>query len=156
MINATYAAGRVLTTGSSVCVGAVGATLGGGHGPLQGKYGLSLDALTSLRVVLANGSIVTTSSTENTDLWYAMRGAGPSFGAVVTATYKTYPQENDGKILDVEWSFALDKTDEVFTLVDTVGKNISENLGLFVLIGVNATTEKVSARAPTYCITSNR
>lgn len=77
--------------------GVIGATRRVGHGPLQGKYGLALDALTSLRVVLANGSIVNTSPSQNTDLWYVRRGAGErSFVAVITGTYKTWPQSNEG------------------------------------------------------------
>jgi FAD/FMN-containing dehydrogenase len=58
------------------CVGVLGAGLGGGAGPLQGKYGLISDVLKEAEVVLADGSVVTASKHKNSDLFWALRGAG--------------------------------------------------------------------------------
>jgi FAD/FMN-containing dehydrogenase len=52
--------------------------------------GLALDWLTGMKVVLANGTLVAASDTENTDLYWAMRGAGSSFGIAVEYTFKTF------------------------------------------------------------------
>ena len=65
--------------------------LGGGHGRLQGKYGLLLDQLTNARVILHNGTVVTASESQNPDLFWGLRGAGHNFGVVVEATLKIYP-----------------------------------------------------------------
>lgn len=46
-------------------------------------YGLSLDWMIGATVVLANTSIVHCSETENPDLFWALCGAGSSFGVVV-------------------------------------------------------------------------
>jgi hypothetical protein len=48
----------------------------------------------SLDVVLADGSLVTASATSNPDLFWAMRGAGSSFGIVTAFHLKTYAAPN--------------------------------------------------------------
>ena len=56
--------------------GVGGLTLGGGYGYLTGKYGLTIDNLLSVEVVLASGEAVTASKDTNADLFWAVRGAG--------------------------------------------------------------------------------
>lgn len=65
----------VAVVGGSVhFVGVAGLTLGGGYSNLSGKYGLAVDNLLQATVVLADGSVVTTSDTNETDLFWAIRG----------------------------------------------------------------------------------
>jgi len=64
-------------------VGVAGFTLGSGSGWLERKLGLAADALRSARVVTADGTIVTAGPREHPDLFWALRGGGPSFGVVV-------------------------------------------------------------------------
>ncbi len=87
-----WAAGKQTVTGTCECVSYLGPALGGGHGWLQGHYGLIADQFVSLRVVLADGSLKTVDA--NSDLWWAMRGAGHNFGIVTSATVKIYPLVN--------------------------------------------------------------
>lgn len=73
--------------GSAPHVGSIGYSLGGGFGWLARKYGLAVDSIRSLRVVLADGRSVTTSPTEEPELFWAMCGtAGGSLGVVVEMT----------------------------------------------------------------------
>ncbi|WYZ36055.1 hypothetical protein EsH8_X_000702 [Colletotrichum jinshuiense] len=90
-IQAANAAGVLVQTGNCNCVGALGAILGGGYGNLMGEVGLGIDNILSLRVVVASGEILTVSPTSHPDLFWALRGAGPNFGIVTSATVRTWP-----------------------------------------------------------------
>ncbi|MFK4547985.1 FAD/FMN-containing dehydrogenase [Streptomyces tendae] len=76
--------GLTAVTGSAGSVGMVGLTLGGGYGPLSGRFGLALDNLLSADVVLADGSVVTTDPEREPDLFWALRGGGGNFGLVTS------------------------------------------------------------------------
>lgn len=73
-------------------IGAAGATLGGGYGWLTGQYGLAIDNLLWARMILADGSIVTASDEQHNDLFWAIRGAGQSFGVAVELAFRAHKQ----------------------------------------------------------------
>jgi FAD/FMN-containing dehydrogenase len=52
---------------------------------------LAIDNLLSVEIVLADGSIVTASETENADLFWAVRGGGGNFGVVTRFQYRLQP-----------------------------------------------------------------
>lgn len=88
-----------LAFGACNAVGIIGAVLGGGIGNFQGLYGPSIDSILSMRVVTAKGDLVEISADstgDKKDLWYAMRGAGHSFGLVTSMKTKVYPEINGG------------------------------------------------------------
>ncbi|MCJ1250122.1 hypothetical protein MMC30_007348 [Trapelia coarctata] len=87
---ATYANNTRVNVGNCDCIGALGAILGGGYGRLVGLHGLGIDSLISVTLVLANGKSMKVTP-EDEDLWWALRGAGPNFGIVTSATMKAYP-----------------------------------------------------------------
>ncbi|KAI4116633.1 MAG: hypothetical protein LQ338_007677 [Usnochroma carphineum] len=91
VIAQAYANDAQILTGNCNCVGNMGAALGGGYGNLMGLYGFSVDNIISMDVVLANGSAVTVTASQNPDLWWALRGAGPNFAIVTGAVMKAYP-----------------------------------------------------------------
>ena len=62
-----------------------GLTLGGGYGPLIGRFGLALDNVLDMQIVMADGRIESASAERNEELFWALRGGGGNFG-VVTAT----------------------------------------------------------------------
>ncbi|KAF5387248.1 hypothetical protein D9757_006855 [Collybiopsis confluens] len=63
----------------------------GGFGFLGRLYGLSIDNLVEVEMVLADGRIVIVNEKEHPDLWWALRGAGPAFGIAVRYKAKAYP-----------------------------------------------------------------
>ncbi|KIJ33023.1 Glucooligosaccharide oxidase [Sphaerobolus stellatus SS14] len=80
---------RALPHGTCPYVGTGGHALYGGFGLFSRTAGLLLDRVKAAEVVLANGSIVTASTTSNEDLFWALRGGGPSFGIVTSWTFNT-------------------------------------------------------------------
>jgi FAD/FMN-containing dehydrogenase len=75
--------GLIAVTGSCGTVGMAGLTLGGGYGPLIGRYGLALDNVLSAQVVLADGRIVTALPDHEDELFWALRGGGGNFGVLI-------------------------------------------------------------------------
>jgi FAD/FMN-containing dehydrogenase len=71
--------------------GIAGLTLGGGFGYLTRKYGWTSDNVLSIEMVTANGNVVRASESENSDLFWALRGGGGNFGVVTGFEYKLYP-----------------------------------------------------------------
>ncbi|PPQ83362.1 hypothetical protein CVT24_001910 [Panaeolus cyanescens] len=63
----------------------------GGFGFLSRMYGLSIDNLVEIEMVLADGRIVVVSENEHPDLWWAVRGAGPCLGIATRYKAKAYP-----------------------------------------------------------------
>ena len=83
--------GLAATGGFIGTTGVSGLTLGGGLGWLVRKHGLALDNLLSVDVVTADGQLLTASSTQNEDLFWAVRGGGGNFGIVTSFEFKVHP-----------------------------------------------------------------
>ncbi|HRO45496.1 FAD-binding oxidoreductase [Agriterribacter sp.] len=131
---ATHEVGMCVPSGIFGTTGVGGITLGGGLGNLTRSLGLAIDNLLEAEVVLANGKLAKASSTENTDLFWALRGGGGNFGVVVSFTFKMCPVHTvyAGPML---WE--LDDAEEMFAWHhEFINKAPDELSGYFALLTV--------------------
>ncbi|QUX31442.1 FAD-binding oxidoreductase [Nocardiopsis akebiae] len=91
VVSAAEGVGLTAVTGTAGAVGIVGLTLGGGYGPLIGRFGLAADNLLGADVVLADGSLVHADAEHHPDLFWALRGGGGNFGVVTSARIQLHP-----------------------------------------------------------------
>ena len=65
---------NVTVTGGRVSgIGVAGFTLGGGYSWLSNEYGLTVDNVVSMEVVLPSGDVTTASAETNPDLFFALK-----------------------------------------------------------------------------------
>jgi hypothetical protein len=91
LIAATAPHGLAAVTGNVGAVGMAGFTLGGGYGPLTTRFGLGLDNLLEAEIILADGRLVFASASQNSDLFWALRGGGGNFGVVTSMRLRLHP-----------------------------------------------------------------
>ncbi|GAA1687434.1 FAD-dependent oxidoreductase [Kribbella yunnanensis] len=99
--------GLAVATGTVGTVGLLGLTLGGGYGPLSGRFGLAADNLLGAEVVLADGSAVQAGP----ELLWALRGGGGNFGVVTSAEVAVHPL---AEVLVGSFAFPYDEAEQVF------------------------------------------
>jgi FAD/FMN-containing dehydrogenase len=126
---ATQAFGLATPGGLVSTTGVAGLTLGGGMGWLRRKHGLSCDNLAAADVVTAEGNLVSTSETENSDLLWGLRGGGGNFGIVtsfefnlhqvgpeVAFVYALYPLQDAKRVLRAHETFLRDEPGDISTV----------------------------------------
>lgn len=132
--HATHPFGLATPSGIVSSTGVGGLTLGGGLGHLSRKYGLTIDNLLEVDVVLADGSFVTANATKNPDLFWAVRGGGGNFGVVTTFLFRLNPVDT---VYAGPMFWELDKAAEVMRFYRDFITHAPEDLnGFFAFLSV--------------------
>lgn len=124
--------GMTFPLGNADTVGVGGLTLGGGVTTTSRAHGLTCDALVATDVVLADGSQITASAGEHSDLFWACRGGGGgNFGVNTSFTFRTRPAPT-GSTCVVTWSWphAVEVLAAVQEIVRTAPDAFSARIGV--------------------------
>jgi hypothetical protein len=103
---ATHRAGGLVPVGGGCPdVGVAGFVLGGGWSFLSRSYGLAIDTLLRVRLVLPNGTAVDVSaSSPDAELWWALRGGGGgNFGVATEFDMRLFQPENRSSVGQMCW-----------------------------------------------------
>jgi FAD binding domain/Berberine and berberine like len=88
---ATLPRGHVTPAGVVSHTGVAGLTLGGGMGWLSRRFGLTIDSLLGVDIVMADGRLLRINAEKEPDLFWAIRGGGGNFGIVTKFWFKIHP-----------------------------------------------------------------
>jgi hypothetical protein len=80
---------KALAHGTCPGVGIGGHSTHGGYGHASRHWGLAMDAIVQADVVLANGTLVTASAGQNSEIFWGIRGAADSLGIITTFYFQT-------------------------------------------------------------------
>ena len=144
----TAAFGLATTGGIIPATGIGGLTLGGGLGWLMRKHGLSCDNLLSADVVLASGQLVTASSTENSELFWGLRGGGGNFGIVTSFQYRLHPVD---QVLGGMVVHPLERARDVLGYLREFTKTAPDELVCMAVLLTGPDGAKILAVVVCYC-----
>ncbi len=127
--HATHPLGLAVPAGIISTTGVGGLTLGGGVGHLSRKYGLTIDNLLEADMVLADGSFVTVSASQNTDLFWAIRGGGGNFGIVTSFKFQAHEVKT---VFGGPTLWPIERVEEVMEWYHGFIHNATEDLNGFI------------------------
>ena len=128
---ATQRHGLATTGGIITSTGVAGLTLGGGHGWLMRKHGLSCDNVLGFDVVTADGARLRACADENPELYWGLRGGGGNFGVVTAFDFRLHPV---GTILGGLVVYPLSRARELLRLYRDLAPTAPDELVAGVLI----------------------
>jgi FAD/FMN-containing dehydrogenase len=119
----------------SVAVG--GYLLGGGLGWNSGALGPACRSVYEIEAVTADGEVVRCNEDENPDLFWAARGAGPGFFAVVTS-FRLHLHRLPGAIMSTTYAFPLEYVEEVSNWATATANELEPTVELALVLGTAA------------------
>lgn len=127
--HATHPFGLAVPAGIISTTGVGGLTLGGGVGYLSRKYGLTIDNVLEVDMVLADGSFVTVSKDQQEDLFWAIRGGGGNFGVVTSFKFQAH---NLKTVIGGPTLWPIERTEEIIQFLDNFIHKAPEDLNGFI------------------------
>jgi FAD/FMN-containing dehydrogenase len=120
------------------CVGVAmgGYLLQGGYGWSGRAFGPACGSIDAIDVVTADGELVRADATQNSDLFWAARGAGPGFFGVVTRFYvHIYPLAQSLGL--ASYRYPVEVLPEVLTWLQKVGPSLGPKVEVHTIIARN-------------------
>ncbi len=126
--------GLAFPTGHCETVPLSGYLLGGGFGWNSGAWGLACFNVEAVEVVTADGEIRQASATENPEIFWAARGAGPAFFGIVTR-YRLRLHPLPRAITTSVWTYPLADIRTVERWMAASMAVVPENVEFSVMMG---------------------
>lgn len=125
-------------TGMHPKVGFCGLALNGGVGFLTPWYGLAGDNIVGATLVTATGEVIHCSEDERSELFWAVRGAGPNFGVITEVEIALYELPRQMLAGFMTWTPALNEfTDLLTSILDSLN-GMAAHLYPSAFIGVDS------------------
>ncbi|KAH9817235.1 hypothetical protein DFH28DRAFT_1124636 [Melampsora americana] len=104
--------------------GVVGSAIGGGFGPSSRLVGTTLDNVVGVNIVLPSGKLVHATKSKNSDIFFAVLGAGSSFGIIVSIESSVHKPYANPVTYIYEWQNpTLEEAKTAFTSFQDFGIN---------------------------------
>jgi len=130
--NATLQHGLAVPMGLFSETGIAGLTLAGGYGWQSRLRGLACDNLIAAELVTADGSLLKATASENTDLFWALRGGGQNLGVVTSFEYRAHPMPDQLFFLFVAYPIA--EANEVLRKVREYTRTAPREAGIIAVL----------------------
>ncbi|MBT8295356.1 MAG: FAD-binding oxidoreductase [Gramella sp.] len=127
--HATHIYGLAIPAGIISSTGVAGLTLGGGVGHLSRKFGLTIDNLLEVDMVLADGSLVTANKDKHRDLFWAVRGGGGNFGIVTSFLFQAHKVKT---VIGGPTLWPIERTEEIMKWYDNFIHHQPDDLNGFI------------------------
>lgn len=121
------ARGRFFNGGHCPTVGIGGFLLQGGQGWNQRGWGWAAESVVAVDVVTADGELVRADAEQNVDLYWAARGAGPTFPGIVTR-FHLATRPIFGGLAHTVHGYELDDFTEVMTWMYAAHHRVPDNV----------------------------
>ncbi|KAK1225379.1 hypothetical protein PQX77_011689, partial [Marasmius sp. AFHP31] len=118
--------GRALPHGTCPYVGIGGHSAFGGFGYTSRMWGLTMDTIKAVNTVLANGTSVRVTKDNYPDLFFALRGASPSFGITTSIEVETFPIPTYSIIFSYTWDLDIQTASQALLDFQTFVTNTSD------------------------------
>jgi len=127
--------GLVTPAGTVSHTGVGGLSTAGGFGRISRRFGLTLDNIKAVDIVMADGRLLRASADENPDLYWGVRGGGGNFGIVTSFQYALHPMQR--QVIGGEVVFPLDRARDLIHFYADFSAQAPDDL--YIDFYVNAT-----------------
>jgi FAD/FMN-containing dehydrogenase len=128
----TMAYDLVTPMGTVSHTGVGGLVTGGGFGRVARRFGLSIDNLTSVDVVTADGQFRRANEQENPDIFWGVRGGGGNFGIVTSFEFRLHPMQR--QVLGGPILFPIERARDVLNMYAEYGPEAPDELDMLFLM----------------------
>jgi FAD/FMN-containing dehydrogenase len=125
--------GLFFPSGHCMTVGLGGFLLQGGFGWNSRVWGPACASVTAIDVVTADGELVRADATQNADLLWAARGAGPGFFGVVTR-FEVKLQARPKLMMRSDYLYPIDVLDDVLRWLRSIQPSLARTMECMVFV----------------------